>query len=61
MLYEAAPMAFIAEQAGGMAVTTKGVRILDIDPKELHQRTTLIIGSKKEVEKFLEISGRNKN
>ncbi len=56
LLYEAAPMAFIAEQAGGMAVTTKGVRILDIEPKDLHQRTTLIIGSKKEVEKFLEIS-----
>ena len=58
LLYEAAPMAFIAEQAGGMAVTTKGVRILDIDPKELHQRTTLIIGSKHEVEKFLEITGK---
>lgn len=61
LLYEASPMAFIAEQAGGLAVTTKGVRILDIDPNELHQRTTLIIGSKKEVEKFLEITGRDKN
>lgn len=53
LLYEAAPMAFIAEQAGGMAVTVKGERILDLTPNELHQRTTLVIGSKKEVEEFL--------
>ena len=56
LLYEAAPMAYIAEQAGGMAVTTKGQRILDIEPSELHERTTLIIGSKYEVEEFLNIS-----
>lgn len=56
LLYEAAPMAFIAEQAGGMAVTTSGERILDMEPKSLHERTTLIIGSKKEVEEFLLIS-----
>ena len=53
LLYEAAPMAFIAEQAGGMAVTVDGRRILDLTPKELHERTTLIVGSKQEVEEFL--------
>jgi fructose-1,6-bisphosphatase I len=52
-LYEASPMAFIIEQAGGLAVTTKGERILDIEPKSLHERTTLVIGSKNEVEHFL--------
>jgi fructose-1,6-bisphosphatase I len=46
-------MAFIAEQAGGMAVTIKGERILDLHPKELHERSTLIVGSKKDVEQFL--------
>jgi fructose-1,6-bisphosphatase I len=56
LLYEASPMAFIAEQAGGMAVTTNGERILDIQPTSLHERATLIIGSKKEVEQFLEIT-----
>jgi len=46
--YEAAPMAFIAEQAGGAA--TDGVRrILDIAPSELHQRTPLVIGCKEDV------------
>ncbi|MCB1142074.1 MAG: class 1 fructose-bisphosphatase [Leptospiraceae bacterium] len=58
-LYEASPMAFIAEQAGGLAVTTSGERILDIEPNSLHQRTTLVTGSKKEVELFMEISQKN--
>ncbi|WP_336297480.1 class 1 fructose-bisphosphatase [Leptospira sp. GIMC2001] len=53
LLYEVAPMAFIAEQAGGMAVTVKGERILDLTPTQLHQRSTMIVGSKKEVEQFL--------
>lgn len=47
--YEAAPMAFIAEQAGGLA--TDGLRrILDIEPEELHQRTPLVIGCREDVE-----------
>jgi fructose-1,6-bisphosphatase I len=41
-------MAFIAEQAGGGA--TDGTRrILDIEPRELHQRTPLVIGSREDV------------
>ncbi len=48
LLYEAAPMAFIAEQAEGSA--TDGVnRILDIEPTGLHQRTPLVIGSRNDV------------
>lgn len=48
-LYEAAPLAFIAEQAGGKA--TDGRKdILKITPTELHQRTPLIIGSADEVD-----------
>jgi len=53
--YECAPMAFIAEQAGGRASTGKG-RILDVRPSRLHQRIPLYIGSKEDVamaEKFL--------
>jgi len=49
LLYEANPMAFIAEQAGGMA-TDGHRRILDIEPAELHQRTPLLIGSTNDVE-----------
>ena len=49
LLYEANPLAFIVEQAGGAA--TDGVaRILDIQPSELHQRTPLFIGSKNDVD-----------
>ncbi|MEO8066323.1 MAG: class 1 fructose-bisphosphatase [Flavobacteriales bacterium] len=49
LLYEANPLAMIAEQAGGMA-TDGGARILDIKPTELHQRCPLYIGSKSMVE-----------
>jgi fructose-1,6-bisphosphatase I len=51
LLYEANPLAFIAEQAGGMA-TNGCERILDIQPTDIHQRTSLILGSKVEVEAF---------
>jgi fructose-1,6-bisphosphatase I len=48
LLYEASPMAFLAEQAGGSA--TDGInRILDIQPKALHERTPLVIGSREDV------------
>lgn len=49
LLYEANPIAFLAEQAGGLA-TNGGGRILDIQPDSLHQRTPLIVGSRDEVE-----------
>ncbi len=48
LLYEANPMAFIAEQAGG-AATDGQQRIMDLVPGELHQRTPLVIGSKSDV------------
>jgi fructose-1,6-bisphosphatase I len=49
LMYEANPMSFIVEQAGG-ASTTGRERILDIQPKELHQRVPVVLGSKNEVE-----------
>ena len=49
LLYEAAPLALLAEQAGGRAIDDTGRRILDIQPDDLHQRVPLIIGSKEEV------------
>lgn len=49
LLYEANPMSFIVEQAGGTA-TTGRERILDILPEKLHQRIPVILGSKNEVE-----------
>ena len=50
LMYEANPMSFIIEQAGGAA--TDGVhRILDIQPTSLHQRVPVFLGSKEEVER----------
>jgi len=54
LMCEAAPMAFIVEQAGGMAIDGHR-RILDITPDHLHQRVPLFVGSKKDVEQVLEI------
>ena len=48
LLYEASPLAFIAEQAGGSASDGR-TPILDVVPRELHQRTPLLIGSKEDV------------
>lgn len=45
LVYECNALAFIAEQAGGAATDGKGQRVLEIEPKELHQRTPFFIGS----------------
>ncbi|MDO8956856.1 MAG: class 1 fructose-bisphosphatase [Deltaproteobacteria bacterium] len=58
LMCEAAPLAMIVEAAGGMATDGK-MRILDIEPQELHQRVPLFIGSKKDVEKIIEIYREN--
>jgi fructose-1,6-bisphosphatase I len=50
LMYEANPMAFIVEQAGG-AATDGRTRILDLQPKRLHQRCAVILGSRNEVER----------
>jgi fructose-1,6-bisphosphatase I len=54
LMYEANPLAFIVEQAGGAASSGKE-RILDIEPLKLHQRTALIIGNKDVVERTLSV------
>ena len=56
LLCEAAPFAYLAEQAGGAATDGTG-RILDIKARQLHQRVPLYTGSKKDVEKAMEILG----
>ncbi len=49
LMYEANPMSMLVEQAGGAAVDTV-TRILDIQPTSIHQRVSVILGSKNEVE-----------
>ena len=51
LLYECNPIAFLAEQAGGMATDGYGTRILDIQPKDIHQRVPFFTGAKAMVEK----------
>jgi fructose-1,6-bisphosphatase I len=52
LLYEASPMAFLMEQAGGAGSDGRGA-LLDVTPGKLHQRTPVVIGSAGEVEHVL--------
>lgn len=51
LLYEGFPMAMIIEKAGGLAINDEGTRILDLKPKQIHERSGIWLGSKGEVEK----------
>jgi len=51
LMYEANPMAFLVEQAGGMA-TNASERIMDLQPSKLHERVSVVLGSKNEVERI---------
>jgi fructose-1,6-bisphosphatase I len=57
LLYEANPLAFIAEQACG-AATSGTQRIMEIQPEGIHQRTPLVIGSKREMDEFHNLAAR---
>ena len=58
LMYEANPLAFIVEQAGGAAIDG-AQRILDIQPTELHQRTPLYVGSKQDVDLAMQTLARS--
>jgi len=51
LMYEANPMAWLVEQAGG-AATNARQRILDLQPTKLHERVSVVLGSKNEVERI---------
>jgi len=58
LMYEANPMSFIVEQAGGMA--TDGMnRILEVQPRKLHQRVGVVLGSRNEVQRVADYHRKN--
>ncbi|QHN04585.1 class 1 fructose-bisphosphatase [Granulicella sp. WH15] len=57
LLYEANPLAFLAEQAGGMASPGSG-RVLEIKPTGIHQRTPFMVGSRWEMERLAAVLTR---
>jgi fructose-1,6-bisphosphatase I len=59
LMYEANPMSWLVEQAGG-AATNGEQRILDIQPTQLHQRVSVFLGSKNEVDHVTELHKSNK-
>lgn len=58
LLYEAAPMSFIIEKAGGKA-TTGTQRVLDVIPTGIHQRVPIWLGSTQDVDEFLAIVAKH--
>ena len=60
LMYEANPMSFVIEQAGGASSTGYG-RILEVQPKNLHQRISVILGSKNEVDRVTTYHGEGGN
>jgi len=52
LMYEANPMSFLIEQAGGASINGKS-RILDIQPSQLHERVSVILGSEHEVQRIM--------
>ncbi|KAL2099932.1 hypothetical protein ACEWY4_004326 [Coilia grayii] len=54
LLYECNPMAYIMEQAGGMA-TTGSINVLDIQPETIHQRCPVVLGSPDDVQEYIAI------
>ncbi|VDN22625.1 unnamed protein product [Dibothriocephalus latus] len=52
LLYECVPMAYLMEQAGGMASNGK-IPILDIQPEKIHERAPIYLGSREDVEEVL--------
>lgn len=59
LLYECAPLAMLAEQAGGGA-TTGTRRVMEIEPDGIHQRVPFAIGSSIEIRKYDEIHKKSK-
>ncbi len=53
LMYEANPMSYIVEQAGGMSCTGRE-RIMDMEPTGLHQRVPVVLGSKEEVQRVMD-------
>ncbi|HBR97500.1 MAG TPA: class 1 fructose-bisphosphatase [Gammaproteobacteria bacterium] len=53
LLYEANPMSFIVEQAGGLASTGRQ-RIMEVEPHSLHQRVPVLMGSKNEIQRLVD-------
>lgn len=59
LLYECNPLSFIVEQAGGKA-TNGSIRIMEMQPESLHQRTPIYIGSAEMVDELMQHFGASK-
>ncbi|GAV52313.1 hypothetical protein ZYGR_0AG03040 [Zygosaccharomyces rouxii] len=58
LLYEAFPMSYLVEQAGGIAVNDRGERILDLKPNHIHDKSSIWLGSKDDVRLYMKHIGK---
>jgi fructose-1,6-bisphosphatase I len=58
LLYEANPMSFLVEQAGGLS-TNGHRRIMDLAPTKLHERVSVILGSRQEVQRLMDLHAQH--
>lgn len=54
LVYECAPLAFLVEQAGGVAITTRGERILDLTPTSVHAKSSLILAAPSVIDRYMD-------
>lgn len=59
VLYECFPIARIIEEAGGQAIQENSNRILDIIPKTIHERTSILVGSTNEIDKYIKLLSKS--
>jgi fructose-1,6-bisphosphatase I len=52
LLYECFPMAMIVEKAGGRATNGKDKRVLDLQPQSIHDRSSIVLGSRLDVDDY---------
>ena len=57
LMYEGNPMSMLVEQAGGRSTNTK-VEIMNVEPQSIHERTSVILGSREEVDMVMEYHQR---
>ncbi len=55
LLYECIPMSMIIENAGGMSINENGIHICEMNVKEIHQKTGIIMGSKEDIERYINL------
>jgi len=53
LIYKSSPLGFLVKQAGGKCITSKSEDLLDLQPKKIHERAPVFLGSPKDIEELI--------